>query len=59
MRQFIFTTKLGHFLSLFIFSILVELIALLYSYSFFISMVSGSFFTALLISITDKNKKWF
>ena len=57
-ENYVFSTKLGHFLALIIISVLLELIVLFISPKWFEGMFWGSFFTGLFIAIFDKNKRW-
>lgn len=57
-KNYVFTTKLGHFIAVFTISILLDSISLLYSYNFFVGMFWGSLFTSIILSIASKNKRW-
>ena len=56
--NWIFRSKLNHFIALFGVSVLMELAFLIFSIKLFIWAVIGSLCTSVFICITDGNKKW-
>jgi len=57
--NYVFTTKLGYFLALAIISFILDLLLLLFIPAIFNAAVIGSLCTALLISITERGKRWY
>lgn len=57
-QDYVFSTKLGHFLALIVLSVLMELLLLVFLPKLFLPAVVGSVITALFLSITDKNERW-
>lgn len=57
--DYVYSTKLGYFLALAILSVILDLLLLLFIPAIFNAAVIGSLCTAFLISITERNKRWF
>ena len=57
-KNYMFSTKLGHFLMLVFFSVLIELVLLIIMPELFLPAVYGSMCTAFILSLTDDNEKW-
>lgn len=57
-EKFVFNTKLGHFVALFVPSVLLDLVFLIVYPKLFLPAMVGSLFTAMFICLTDGNKRW-
>lgn len=53
-----YSTKLGHFLFLFIPVVILAPIGLLWSSDLAVGIVGGGFGASVFLATTDKNKKW-
>lgn len=56
--DYVHTTKLGNFLAVFIFCVVVELPVLIFSIDYFKGMVTGSFIVSIFLTLMETDKKW-